>query len=74
MVLDADDKEWIRLTSKLLILKVVRGVLSEHVQSCPHGQKQYGLKQLLLGIGIGAGIFGSGFGIANLIARIASAL
>jgi len=38
----------------------------------PHGQKQYGFKQLLLGIGIGAGIFGAGAGISGLFSKIAA--
>ena len=67
MVLSKTDREWVRMTTKMLVFKVIKGVLSEHVKNCPHGQKQYGFKQLFIGIGIGAGIFGSGVGIANLI-------
>jgi hypothetical protein len=74
MEMSPAEKEWIRLVSKEIVRQTISGVLAAHIRSCPHGQKQYGFKQLLLGIGIGAGIFGSGFGIANLIARIASAL
>lgn len=71
MVLSKDDREWIMMTSKLLVYKVIKGVLSEHINNCPHGQKQNSFKHLLIGIKIGAGIFGSGVGIANLIAKIA---
>jgi hypothetical protein len=74
MVLDADDREWVQLTTKILVFKVIKGVLLEHVNSCPHGQKQYGFKQLLIGIGIGAGIFGGGSGLGFLLGNIAGGL
>jgi hypothetical protein len=74
MEMSPAEKEWIRLVSKEIVRQTISGVLAAHIRTCPHGQKQYGFKQLLIGVGIGAGIFGSGFGIANLIARIASAL
>lgn len=72
MVLGPDEKEWIKLTSKEIIRNVVSGVIASHIENCPHGRKQYALKHLLLGIGIGAGIFGSGLGIANLFSKIAA--
>ena len=74
MILGNDEKEWILLTSKELIHQVVSGVIEAHIINCPYGKKQYGFKQLLIGIGIGALIFGSGLGIANIIEKIASFL
>ncbi len=72
MVIGPDDKEWIRLTSKEIIRNVVSGVIASHIENCPYGKKQYGFKQLLIGIGIGSVIFGSGLGIANIFSKIAS--
>ena len=74
MILGPDEKEWIRLTSKEIINQVVSGVIEAHILNCPYGKKISSFKQLLIGIGIGALIFGSGLGIANIIEKIASFL
>ena len=74
MILVNDEKEWIRMASTELIQQVISGVIESHIVNCPYGKKQYGFKQLLLGIGIVALIFGSGLGIANIIEKIASFL
>lgn len=69
MALSEQDRDWIKLTSRELTYEVVKNVLIEHIANCPHGQKQLTYKHLIVGIVIGASLFGgiggAGFAIAK---------
>ncbi len=56
------DKEWVKLIAKELCFEVTKSIISEHIQSCPHGRSLMNSKWLLVGICIGSGMTGGGIG------------
>jgi len=58
------DREWVRLTVETITKDVVKCIIEKHIESCPIGQNFRRGKAIMIGIGIGLFIGGSGAGVA----------
>lgn len=70
--LNAQDKDWIRLTARELAFQAIKETLSIHIQSCPHGMAMIKAKWLIIGVSIGPMLVGggAGFALAKLFASM----
>ena len=68
-MLSKQDSEWVKLVAREIAFEAIKETLSEHVQSCPHGQNIARFRAWMMGLGAGLGLVGmtSGYAIAKLI-------
>lgn len=64
MSITEHDKDWIKLKVKDMIFNINKEIIKEHIKTCPYGRSLLITKSLLVGIVIGAGLLGSGVGVA----------
>lgn len=64
MSLTENDKEWVKLKTKEMFFEISKIVIIEHIKTCPYGRSLLLTKTLIIGIVIGAGLLGSGVGVA----------
>jgi len=69
MALSQRDREWVQLTARELTREVLKCMMPEHIEACPHGHTVQKLvaggKGLLLGLLLASGSVG--FALGSLI-------
>lgn len=72
MSLSEQDRDWVKAMGHETARAIIKEVIVEHISTCPHGKRLSAGKNMVLGVCLGAGIFGGGGGVGFWIAKLIS--